>query len=79
MYTITVESPFRDTETHTRARRDAASLLFRRAAYDVLKANALLDRPIAQRTMKRAEEACEPNCAAVSVELFETVIRFRAA
>ena len=79
MYTITIESPHRATETRTRKRRDAASLCFRRAAYDALKANALLDRPMAQRIMARTEESCRNDCDFAAVHVYETTIRFRRA
>ncbi len=78
-YTITIESPHKPTETHTRARRDGAEYLFRRIAYDTLKANALLDRPVARRVMARCEEASQPDCDFVAVHVQETTVRFRAA
>ena len=77
-FTITVESPHRATETFKRANRDGAEYLFRRLAYDALKACALLDRPIAHRVMERAEEASQPDCAIAAVHVMETTIRFRA-
>ena len=76
-YTITISSPNKPTVTFERKRRDAASLCFRLAAYDELKARALLDRPVAHRVMERAKEAEYPGIPYVAVHVQETTIRFR--
>ena len=78
-YTITIESPHKPTVTFERKRRDAASLCFRLAAYDELRARALLDRAIAHRIMERCEEAEIPGILYVAVHVQETTIRFRQA
>lgn len=78
-YTITIESPHKPTVTFERKRRDAASLCFRLAVYDELKARALLDRPAAQRAMARAEEAERADSDLVFVAVQDVTIRFRKA
>lgn len=76
-YTITVTSPFCNTFTYDRARRDGAEYLLRRMAYDELKSRALLDRPVARRVMAQCDKAWKADCDFVAVHIQETTLRFR--
>ena len=75
-YEITLSTPYA-TKTYTRKRRDAASLLFERVAYAVVKSYALLDRAMGARAVQRARRARKSDCQSVSVSLYETTIRFQ--
>ena len=76
-YTITLSTPYA-TKTYHRKRRDAAALLFEKVTYAVVKSYALLDRAMGTRAVQRSRRARKPECAAVSVALYETAIRFEA-
>ena len=57
-HVMTVTGGKRD-KTHTRRRRDAASLLFERIVYDIIKATAGLDTSWGVRAMDAAKSAMD--------------------
>jgi len=65
-------------ELVTRRRRDAAALAFERKVYDVLRSCALLDRPIAEKSMKTAKLAYEKTRSTVVVSIQDFTITFCA-
>ena len=66
-------------EVSYRRRRNAAALLFERTVYNSLKQKALLDRPIAHKSMRRAAQAYKPDRDFIDIDIGEQTLIFHCS